>query len=133
MTPPVDTLAESVVWSGHRSHWHYFGYWSLGLLLAPFVVGFGIIWWIFLDRGRRTYLVTPQRVIIEWGYFSKSSRELRAKDIRSIEIRKSGLLGLFDVGNLEFSSAASDEAEVVFQSVPHANRVRDLVRAYQDT
>jgi len=132
MTPSVDSVSETAVWSGHPSHWHYFGYWVLGLVLAPVVVGFFIIWWIFIDRGRRTYSVTPQRVIVEWGYFSRSSRELRAKDIRSIEVRKNGFLGMLGVGDVECSTAAADEAEIVFRSVAGADTIRDLVRHYQD-
>jgi uncharacterized membrane protein YdbT with pleckstrin-like domain len=124
---------ESTVWTGHPSHWHYFWAWFWGILLAVVVVGFFIIIWIFVDRARRTYTVTTGKVIMESGLVAKSSDEVRIKDIRSISVRKSGLTGLFGVGDLEFASAASDQAEITFRSIPKADEVRDLVRRYQES
>jgi hypothetical protein len=69
---------------------------------------------------------------METGLVAKSSDEVRIKDIRSISVRKSGMTGLLGVGDLEFSSAASDQAEITFQSIPQAEEVRNLVRRYQD-
>jgi len=69
---------------------------------------------------------------MESGLFAKSSTEIRIKDIRSINVKKSGLLGLLGVGDVEFSSAASDKAEIVFSSISSATEVRDLVRNYQE-
>ena len=123
--------AEETVWSGHPSHWHYAWAWFWGILLAAVGVGILIIVWIFLDRARRSYTVTTRKLIIEWGLFAKSSNEIRIKDIRSINVRKRGLLGLLGVGDVEFSSAATDKAEIVFSSIANATEVRDLVRKYQ--
>jgi uncharacterized membrane protein YdbT with pleckstrin-like domain len=121
----------AILWEGHPSHWHYFGWWVLGVVLAPVLVGFFIIWWILLARRRRTYTVAPGRVIVEWGWLVRNSREIRIQDIRSIEVRKRGLTGLLAVGDVEFASAARDEAEVVFHAIADVERVRDLVRGQQ--
>jgi uncharacterized membrane protein YdbT with pleckstrin-like domain len=120
-----------VLWEGHPSHWHYLGWWVLGVLLVPVLVGFFVIWWILLARRRRTYTVATGRVMVEWGWLVRNSREIRIQDIRSIEVRKRGLSGLLAVGDVEFSSAARDEAEVVFHAIPGVDRVRDLVRGLQ--
>lgn len=124
---------EETIWSGHPSHWHYFWAWFWGLVLAVVGIGLLIIGWIYLDRSRRTYTVTNQKVILEWGLFAKSSNEVRIKDIRSINVKKTGLLGLLGVGDVEFSSAASDKAEIIFASISSATEVRDMVRKYQDS
>ncbi|HKB91750.1 MAG TPA: PH domain-containing protein [Opitutaceae bacterium] len=123
---------EETLWVGHPSHWHYFWAWFFGVLLAVAVVGILIIAWIFFDRSRRTYTVTSKRVVTEWGWFSKNSTEVRIRDIRSINVKRSGLLGLFGVGDVEFSSAAADQAEVIFESIADATQIRDLVRRYQE-
>jgi uncharacterized membrane protein YdbT with pleckstrin-like domain len=122
---------EVILWEGHPSHWHYLGWWVLGIVLAPALIGFFVIWWILLARRRRTYTVAPGRVIVEWGWFVRNSREIRIQDIRSIEVRKRGLSGLLAVGDVEFSSAAHDEAEVVFRAIAGVDRIRDLVRGQQ--
>jgi uncharacterized membrane protein YdbT with pleckstrin-like domain len=123
--------AEEPLWTGHPSNWHYFWAWVLGVLLAIVLVGFGIILWIMIDRSRRTYTVTATRVIIEQGLWAKSSDEVRVTDIRSMAVKKSFISGLVGVGNIEFSSAAAADAEIVFRSVPGVEAVRDLVRGLQ--
>ena len=128
---PASTPPDAPVWSGHPSHWHYFLLWFFGVLLIPVVIGIVMIIWIFIDRARQSYAVTEHKLIIELGLFAKSSNEVRIKDVRSINLNKRGFIGWLGVGDLEFSSSASDKAEIVFKSVPHATELRDLVRKYQ--
>ncbi len=127
-TPDTETL----VWKGHPSHWHYFWMWFFGILLIALVIGIFMIIWIFVDRARHSYMVTPTKIIIETGLIAKSSNEFRIRDIRSINLTKHGLVGFLGVGDLEFSSSATDKAEIVFSSIAHASAVRDMVRKYQD-
>ena len=146
---------EPVVWSGTVSQWHYIGKWLLVLIfLAAFAGSFIEVppdveqmiptgrWilaalvvltviWIQLDRSRRKYSITNKRVILEFGLISKTSNEIRVQDIRSINLTKSGISGLFGIGRIEFSSAANDDAEVVFWNCPDAEKVRDQVRLLQ--
>jgi len=55
------------------------------------------------------------------------------KDIRSINVTKHGLAGFIGIGSVEFSSAASDRAEVIFVNISGADRVRDLVTNLQES
>jgi hypothetical protein len=70
-------------------------------------------------------------VSAEFGIVNKSSNEVRIQDIRSITLRKSGIAGLLGIGNVEFSSAATDDADVIFWNTPEAEKARDLVRSLQ--
>ena len=45
--------------------------------------------------------------------------------------RKTGITGLLGIGTVEFSSAATDDADVIFWNTPDAERVRDVVRSLQ--
>jgi uncharacterized membrane protein YdbT with pleckstrin-like domain len=94
---------------------------------APIPIALLIFASIFIKRNTTRYTVSNQRVGLETGLFTKSSRELRIQDIRSIAA-KTNFLGY---GDIEFSTAASDDAEVIFLAVPHANSVRDLVKRLQ--
>jgi uncharacterized membrane protein YdbT with pleckstrin-like domain len=146
---------EKVVWSGSVSQWHYAGKWLFIVILIVAIVGtlfvdFGmdpsVAWivravlagvaiimvaWIRLDRSRRRYTVTNKRVSVEFGIISKSSNEMRIQDIRSINLATTGLSGLIGIGRLEFSSAATDDADVIFWNVPGAEKIRDTVRSLQ--
>ena len=99
-----------------------------GVLFAGALI---LVGWIRLDRSGRKYLVTNRRVTVEFGIISKQSTELRIHDIRSINLTTSGLSGLVGIGRLEFSSAASDDADVIFWNTPGAEKIRDLVRSLQ--
>lgn len=73
------------------------------------------------------YTVTKNRVAMEAGLFSKSSQELRLQDIRSITAHRN----LFGYGWIEFSTAATDEAEIRFDSIFAVKKVHDLVKSLQ--
>jgi uncharacterized membrane protein YdbT with pleckstrin-like domain len=155
MTNPSSTEHEETLWSGSVSQWHYAGKWltvviCLAILAGtffinvfgdsinpwivrsvPFLVAVALIAWIKLDRSGRKYSVTNRRVSVEYGIISKQSTELRIQDIRSINLTTSGIAGLLGIGRLEFSSAASDDADVIFWNTPGAEKIRDLVRSLQ--
>jgi uncharacterized membrane protein YdbT with pleckstrin-like domain len=146
---------ERVLWSGHRSHWYFLGHWLLGWLLvalvaagiyyerpalaaylpwayaAPLVVLLVVYAVVAFARRQRTYRVTTRRVIAELGRMVKDTTELRIQDIRSMNVHKAGFMGLLGVGKVEFSSAATDDADVIFYQIGGADRVRDLVRSLQ--
>ena len=151
--------AEQTIWSGRPSHWNYFGSYLLGILLSvailalvyylnhqPSVAGSDLGRWgygmallpllwvsisIPLQRFKRFYRLTNQRASMEIGLLVKNSNEIRVQDIRSINVAKSGLGGLLGIGTIEFSSAASDDAEVIFFKVAKADQIRDMVRKLQ--
>jgi uncharacterized membrane protein YdbT with pleckstrin-like domain len=153
--PTTPTAGEEVVWTGNISQWHYFGRWLLIVLLlaaagASFVlpqaadlpylwigrgVAAGLAFILFLniriDRRGRKYTITNRRVSVEFGIFDKSSNEIRLQDIRSINLVQKGVAGFFGIGKVEFSSAARDDADVVFWNTPDSEKVRDLVRSLQ--
>jgi len=122
---------EETVWTGHPSHWHYFWAWFFAILLTPFLIGLLIIPFIFIARNRRLYIVTSKKVVFESGIFVRSTREVRIQDIRSINVYRRGIGGLFGIGTVEFSSAARDDADVIFASISKAETVRQLVSRYQ--
>jgi uncharacterized membrane protein YdbT with pleckstrin-like domain len=76
--------------------------------------------------------VTNRKVEVQTGVIVKNSNEIRVKDIRSINVTKHGLAGFIGIGSVEFSSAATDRAEVIFLNIAGANRVRDLVTNLQE-
>ena len=154
---PATAPAEQTLWTGTVSHLHYAGKWFLVVLLVAAVVGSfwlvlpdyaSILWgaraalgviallligWIQIDRSRRRYAVTNRRVSVEYGIISRTSNEVRIQDIRSINVTKHGIGGLIGIGTIEFSSAATDDAEVTFVGIAGADGVRDMVRKLQNT
>ena len=112
-----------VYWTVEGNLWALFG----GLVLVAVIYGY-----VCVVRSMSLYLVTPRRVEIIYGLITKSSNEVRVKDIRTINVKRSGFKGLLGVGDVEFSSAGGDGAEVVFRDVWAAQSVKALVREIQD-
>jgi len=102
------------------------------ILLAGLIIALFGVSWVFLQRSMALYLITPRRVEIVTGLFAKSSNEVRIDDIRTINVVKSGFIGLIGVGTVEFASAGGSTVEVAFQKVWAANRIKGLVRRLQD-
>jgi uncharacterized membrane protein YdbT with pleckstrin-like domain len=149
----ASTSAEQLMWSGRPSHWNFLFSWLLAflfvgagafcvwiyfsdgtspLLLVPGAIGILILLYIYISRARQRYVVTNRKVEIQTGLVVKSSNEIRVKDIRSINVTKHGFAGFIGIGSVEFSSAATDRAEVIFVNIAHADRVRDLVTDLQE-
>ena len=149
----ASTSAEQPMWSGRPSHWNFFFSWLLAflfvgagafclwiyfngstnpLLLIPGAIGILILLYIYISRARQRYVVTNRKVEIQTGLVVKSSNEIRVKDIRSINVTKHGFAGFIGIGSVEFSSAATDRAEVIFVNIAHADSVRDLVTDLQE-
>jgi membrane protein YdbS with pleckstrin-like domain len=134
--------AEEILWEGHANFWRYAGQiiWSIliGLIVAAFTLGIGLIimpfwWWaIYAERKRRKYIVTNKRVKVEFGLFTKSTKEVRIRDIKSINVVKKGMAGLFGIGTLEFSSAGGSGVEVAFEAINNAQKIKDMVADLQD-
>ena len=98
-----------------------------GLLLA-------LITWlrIAFERTIKVYIVTPLRIETIFGFVTKSSSEVRIKDVRAINVRTEGLKGWLGVGNVEFASAGGSDVEVVFKGVWKPHKLKKLIRAVQD-
>jgi uncharacterized membrane protein YdbT with pleckstrin-like domain len=154
MNASLTTLDEQIIWKGSVSHWHYLGRWLLIVLflagaisafIHPFTVAVApaivaavlagvalvLLITILIDRARRTYTITDHRISSEFGIISKESNEIRLHDVRSINLTTTGLSGIFGIGRIEFSSAATDDAEVIFWNVGGAEALRDKVRSLQ--
>jgi uncharacterized membrane protein YdbT with pleckstrin-like domain len=84
-----------------------------------------------IGRSSRDYLITDERVEVIWGLIGRSSKELRIRDIRAIDVRERWFTGLLGLGSVDFSSSANSGVEVVFEYIRRAHAVKELVRRLQ--
>ncbi len=113
---------------------------SAGALAVPFGLRYAALGFlcssatftcIGIARFSRDYLITEERVEVLWGVIGRSSKEVRIRDIRSIDVRESWISGLLGLGSVDFSSAANAGIEVAFEYVRQAHGVKELVRQLQ--
>lgn len=136
-----------ILYHGHPSYLRYPVAWGLVLTgsiggcwfgphsLAGMLAGFGIaviaFFYIVLSRSSHVYVITPRRLEAVHGLVAKDSTEIRIEDVRTINVRRSGLPGLLGVGTMEFSSTG-DAIDVSFADIWGARRLKKLVRRLQD-
>lgn len=111
-----------------------------GALAVPFglryaALGFlcssSVVLCVGIARFSRDYFVTEDRVEVLWGLIGRSSKEVRIRDIRSIDVREGWITGLLGLGSVDFSSSANAGIEVAFDHVRKAHRIKELVRRLQ--
>ncbi len=138
---------ERVLFHGHPSWLSYSKALFLCLLLAaagalavPFGLRYaalGFLWssaaftCVGIARFSRDYLITEERVEVLWGVIGRSSKEVRVRDIRAIDVRENWISGLLGLGSVDFSSAGNAGVEVAFEYVRRAHQVKELVRQLQ--
>lgn len=87
--------------------------------------------WIQLFNFNR-YAVTNTRVTAKEGLISKREQSVRIRDVRSINLRRSGFFdALMGIATVEFITSG-DRPEVVFARVRHAANVKALVQRRQN-
>lgn len=103
---------------------------EIGAVLAA-VFALVTLFCIYVIRSCRDYTVTEERVEVQWGLLGKNSNEVRICDIRSLDVRESGLKGLLGIGTLDVSTAANAGIEVSFQDIRRPHEIKELIRGLQ--
>lgn len=146
--PVLADDAVEILYRGHPSALNYITsiLISLGWLVAGigmifanpavlfWAMGFGLLTLLRIGYARITnvFIVSRDRAELIQGLIAKSSKEVRIRDIRAINVIKRFPAGWLDVGNLEISSSASGEVEVLFKGVRAPHRIKKLIRQFQD-
>ena len=108
----------------HRPAWRSFWYaWLLCWLVVPLA-------YIVYKRYSVLLTVKDDEVAFEDGFFSKSSTEVKIRDIKSIEVHQTLLDRLLGVGTLKLATAGW-EISVGYLLNPHAIR-EDIQRRRGD-
>jgi membrane protein YdbS with pleckstrin-like domain len=100
------------------------------VLLFGSVAGL-ILLFVGLDRFTCTYFITTRRVEMEYGVLGRNTREVRIRDIRSIDVQQGGWRALLGMGNVRFDSSVSSGPEVYFKNVHRPHALKELVREMQ--
>jgi uncharacterized membrane protein YdbT with pleckstrin-like domain len=106
------------------SWWHFFWYLAFAWLLIPWLIA-------WLKRRQTLMRVYADRVSLERGLLRKCYREFFIRDIRSIDIDQGMLAKLVGIGDVTFSTAASQDGAECIEGIPNPQQIRDLVIAHR--
>jgi uncharacterized membrane protein YdbT with pleckstrin-like domain len=98
---------------------------GLAILGLPFVVVF-----LIMTYRHYSWRFTVDGTSIESrrGIIARDVSSIRVEDVRSINVKQSLFERLLFIGDIEFSSAASPEAEVVFKKISTPMRVKRKIQ-----
>jgi hypothetical protein len=124
--PESNTDPAKLLLEVRPSWWNFFWQFVFFWLLIPPLIA-------ICRRMSLVMRIYPDRVSLERGLLSKEYRELFIKDIRSIDVTQSFLDGIFNIGDVIISSAATVDADEVCSGVPSPTRIRDLLIAQRQS
>jgi len=140
-------VAAELRWSGTPSWWNYFGRIGLAALFGVGAVGLPLMHFerqgttavvllliavaVFLSACVRKfsnrYAVSERSVLATYGLLSQETHEIDVVDIQDLVLKQSMMGRIFNYGTIEFSSAGTENAEIVFASIADPGSVKQLV------
>ena len=77
------------------------------------------------------YLVDDHNIESYQGVLARHVHSIRIEDVRNVNVSQSVVQRLFGVGDVEFSSAAGGDVEVIFFGISDPMRLKELVQRLQ--
>jgi uncharacterized membrane protein YdbT with pleckstrin-like domain len=120
-----------VVWSAVYGPAH------IGVGIADIVLSVAValsLYFVLLMIYRRfawRYLIDDQNIESYHGVLARRVHSIRIQDLRNVNVNQTVMQRLFSVGDVEFSSAAAGDAEVIFFGVPDPLQVKELAQRLQ--
>lgn len=139
------TEGETVRWSGHPSYRPVAIYIGLGLVVAlagavlaalfqpwwaPLLlvpVGLAISGRYLVERWTVRYVVTSEEVYKKRGLYTRNVTQLRLDRVQNTSFNQSVFERFLDYGDIHVETAGSDTTELVFEDVPHPERVNKII------
>lgn len=81
----------------------------------------------YLQYKRKTLTVNDKSLELQYGVFSKNSRELFYKNIQGVNVNQSVLGRMFNYGDLVINTANQNES-VVFNNIEHPQVLRQAIQ-----
>ena len=134
---------ERVIYQGHPSWRAIIGFYLKGTLVAAGAgvlaglidssTGLGIVTFVvivaitilvgFVKRVATVYTITDRRLNIKVGIIARKVRETRLQRVQNVNYGQGGYERLMRIGDVEFTTAGTDESNFVFAGVAQPEQV----------
>jgi uncharacterized membrane protein YdbT with pleckstrin-like domain len=115
MASYVDSVlinGETVLHRGRISLWPHGWKIFFGILLLPFVVGLGLLIWVFVIYRTTEIAITNKRIIAKSGFVSRSTTEINLPKIESLQVDQSVTGRLFNYGSIIIAGAGTPNMRI---------------------
>jgi uncharacterized membrane protein YdbT with pleckstrin-like domain len=115
MASYVDSVlinGETVLHRGRISLWPHGWKILFGILLAPVIVGLGLLAWVFVTYRTTEIAITNKRIIAKSGFVSRSTTEINLPKIESLQVDQSVTGRLFNYGSIIIAGAGTPNMRI---------------------
>lgn len=99
-----------------------------GLVVLIAIAGVGITILVgFVKRVATSYTITNRRLHIKKGIVSRTIQETRLERVQNVNVSQSVLQRLFQIGDVDFDTAAGDDYNFIFAGVGDPSEVVEKV------
>lgn len=95
-------------------------------------LGFYHLMVILFNVYSKTYTITKDGIRSTFGIVSRDSHAVRYRDIRAVALEQGLFERLFNVGTIEFFTAGSSGADVIFEKIANPSVLRDYLEEYSN-
>jgi membrane protein YdbS with pleckstrin-like domain len=98
---------------------------NIGKIVMAVFGGLLVLWWLRCKTTKLT--ITDDRVVLRHGLLAKHTNEVRAADVRNVQVSQGMLQRLFGVGTLAVSTAGTGGVEILVGGIPAPQRIKERI------
>ena len=115
MTSYVDSVlisGETVLHRGRVSLWPHGWKILFGILLAPVLVGIGLLIWVFVIYRTTEIAITNKRIIAKSGFVSRTTTEINLPKVESLQVDQNVRGRIFNYGTIIVAGAGTPNLQI---------------------
>ncbi|GIW73488.1 MAG: hypothetical protein KatS3mg103_0010 [Phycisphaerales bacterium] len=111
--------------------WPADGFWLVVCLLVFLASAITMLVW-FLKTMSACLEITTKRTTESYGLLSRATSEVLHDNIRNIAVKQSFIDRVFNVGQIEISSAGQAGVEITMKNIRNPHGVREIIDRYRE-
>jgi uncharacterized membrane protein YdbT with pleckstrin-like domain len=115
MSSYVDSVlisGETVLHRGRVSLWPHGWKILFGILLAPLLIGIGLLIWVFVIYRTTEIAITNKRIIAKSGFVSRSTTEINLPKVESLQVDQNVRGRIFNYGTIIVAGAGTPNLQI---------------------
>jgi uncharacterized membrane protein YdbT with pleckstrin-like domain len=115
MSSYVDSVlisGETVLHRGRVSLWPHGWKILFGILLAPVLIGIGLLIWVFVIYRTTEIAITNKRIIAKSGFVSRSTTEINLPKVESLQVDQNVRGRIFNYGTIIVAGAGTPNLQI---------------------
>ena len=97
---------------------------SVLIFVISILISLAIFVYIWISRSSYKLYIYADKIVYEMGFFNKKYKEIKKKDIRTIEVDQPFIQRVLNIGTLKFATSGTTGYEIIFEGVKNPKKVK---------